>query len=99
MLHGSNVSVLIQKHSGASHCTQRLSPGALLREIRGHILQTDGSDSFICKTIQHIVSIFVFGPDSQLFPYCIILVNPSVSVLVVLCQIRKTLSSSVRWYL
>ena len=91
MLYGSHIAVFIQEHSGISYCAQRLSAGTLLCKVRSDILQTDSAHTFFRQAVQHIVSVFVFGPDFQLVPDSVIFINPAVSVLIVPGKVRKTI--------
>ena len=42
--------------------------------------------------IQLVFSVFILCPDQQLLPDCIVLINPSVAVIIIFCQIRKSIA-------
>ena len=107
MLNGSCLSALIKEYSALSDNSSRLS-FTLNGKVRGSIAKTDCSYSLVSKFIQNIVR-RGFTPNLKLGPDAVIFINPSVSILIIGCQILKpiptlcakqftSISSSVLWY-
>ena len=93
MLHGPYISVFIEKDAAAADRSVGLSALPLQSKIRGDILQADRSHSLVRKPVEHIFAVFILCPYLQFVPNGIVLVDPAVAVLIILCQICKTIAA------
>ena len=93
MLNGSDTAVFIQKHTGLAN--HRIY--FIMRIVHGKLCilrtQIDGTYTRLSKSYQLVISIGVFAPYEQFVKDVIRLIDPAVSVMIILCQIGKTVST------